>query len=285
MQAAILLNRVPPVALILLAILSIQLGSALAISLFHVYGPLGILFLRMAIGAFSLCIFYRTGIAGALRKAPLGILLLGLTMTVQSGAFYEALSRIPLGITVCIEFLGPLGVALAASRRTKDVLCVLMALAGITLLMPAIGNDLDPVGTLFAFMAAMAWAGFIVVGRNLGRSVEGGVGLAVAMAVCCLILLPVAGIAAIEDAISHPATLVSVAGVALLSAAIPFLFEFLARKSLPPKKYGVLVSLEPVVATLIGMAVLGDSPGLYTWIAIALISAASLSTALFGRST
>jgi inner membrane transporter RhtA len=275
------LERVPPTLLLLLAIVSIQLGSALAITLFPVYGPLGTLFLRQAIGGVALCLLYGTMLAAAFRQAPLGIVLLGLTMTVQSGVHYEALSRIPLGIAVSIEFLGPLGVALATSRRLVDVLCVLLAAAGILLLTPAIGTSLDPVGVLFALGAAAGWACFIIVSRRVGRALEGGVGMALAMAVSGLLLLPVTGLQAVADVAANAATLVAVAGVALFSAALPLLFEFLALRSMPARKYGVLVSIEPVVATLVGAALLADAIDLRAWIAIVLISLASVGVALF----
>jgi inner membrane transporter RhtA len=277
------LERVPATLLLLLAIFSIQLGSALAITLFPVYGPLGMLFLRQALGGVVLCILYRTTLARAFRQAPLGIVLLGLTMSVQSGVHYEALSRIPLGIAVSIEFLGPLGVALATSRRLVDVLCVLLAAAGILLLTPAIGSRLDPVGVLLALAAAAGWACFIFVSRRLGRALDGGVGLALAMAVSGLLLFPVTGLQAFADVAASPATLAAVAGVALFSAALPLLFEFLALRSMPARKYGVLVSIEPVVATLVGAALLADVIDLRAWIAIVLISLASVGVALLSK--
>jgi inner membrane transporter RhtA len=277
------LERVPPTFLLLLAIVSIQLGSALAITLFPVYGPLGMLFLRQAIGGTVLCILYRTALVRAFRQAPLGIVLLGLTMSVQSGVHYEALSRIPLGIAVSIEFLGPLGLALATSRRLVDVLCVLLAAAGILLLTPAIGTSLDPVGVLLALAAAAGWACFILVSRRVGRALEGGVGLALAMAVSGLLLFPVTGLQAFADVAANAATVVAVAGVALFSAALPLLFEFLALRSMPARKYGVLVSIEPVVATLVGAALLADAIDLRAWIAIVLISLASVGVALLSK--
>jgi inner membrane transporter RhtA len=277
------LERIPPTPLLLLSILSIQFGSALAITLFPIYGPLGMLFLRQAIGGVALCILYRAALAPAFRQAPLGIVLLGLTMSVQSGVHYEALSRIPLGIAVSIEFLGPLGVALATSRRLVDVLCVLLAAAGILLLTPAIGESLDPVGVLFALGAAAGWACFILVSRRLGRALEGGAGLALAMAVSGLLLLPLAGLQAASDVVAHPATLGAVAGVALLSAAIPLLFEFLALRSMPARQYGVLVAVEPVVATVVGAALLADVIDLRAWIAIVLITLASVGVALLSK--
>lgn len=284
MHATILrLDRVPPTALVLLAVVSIQLGSALAITLFPIYGPLGMLFLRMAIGGACLCLLYRAALVRALRQAPVGILLLGATMTVQSALFYGALDRIPLGITVSIEFLGPLGVALVTSRRVADVLFVLMAGTGIALLTPAIGTSLDPVGVAFAFGAGAGWACFILLSARLGRAVEGGVGLALAMAVSSLVLLPVAGGRAVATLAAHPATLVAIAGVALFSAAIPLLFEFLALRSMPAKTYGVLVSLEPVVATVVGIAALAERVDVETWIAVVLISLASIGVAVSSR--
>jgi inner membrane transporter RhtA len=269
--------------LLLLAIVSIQLGSALAITLFPVYGPLGMLFLRQALGGVSLCLLYRTGLAGALRQAPFGICLLGLAMSVQSATFYEALARIPLGIAVSIEFLGPLAVALLTSRRLADILCVLLAAAGILLLTPAIGTSLDPVGVAYAFAAGAGWACFILVSRRLGRMVEGGVGLAMAMAVSGLLLFPIAGPEALRDAAAVPATLFAVAGVALFSAAIPLLFEFLALRAMPPRRYGVLVALEPVVATVIGIILLAETIDLRAWLAILLISLASIGVVLLGK--
>lgn len=284
-QSAILgLDRMPPAVLVVLAVVSIQLGSALAITLFPLYGPLGVLSLRMALGGICLCALYRGALAAALRQAPLGILVLGLAITAQSAMYYEALNRIPLGITVSIEFLGPLGVALATSRRAVDVLCVLLAAAGIALLAPGIGTSLDPLGVAFAFGAAVGWACFILLSRRLGRTVEGGVGLALAMAVSGLVLFPVAGIQATAILFANPGTLVAIAGVALFSAAIPLLFEFLALRSMPARNYGVLVSLEPVVATVVGIVVLAETIDLRAWIAIVLISLASIGVALWGSS-
>lgn len=278
-----LLDRVPAPLLVLMAVLSIQLGSALAITLFPVFGPLGILFLRMALGGAVLCLLYRKQLVPALRRAPFAILLLGLVLTVESAVFYAALARIPLGITVSIEFLGPLGLALVTSRRKVDVLCVLLAAAGILLLTPAIGTSLDPFGVFLAFCAGAGWACFILTSARLSRKVEGGVGLALAMAVAGLVLLPVAGIEALQDAAARPDTLPAIVGVALFSAAIPLLFEFVALRTMPPREYGVLVSIEPVVATVIGAVLLAETIGLRGWGAILLISLASAGVAYFRR--
>jgi inner membrane transporter RhtA len=277
------LERIPATPLLLVAIVSIQFGSALAVTQFPVYGPLGMLFLRQAIGGVGLCILYRAALVPALRQAPLAIFLLGLVMAVQSGVHYEALSRIPLGIAVSIEFLGPLGLALVTSRRLVDILCVLLAAAGILLLTPSIGTSLDPTGVVFAFLAAAGWASFILVSRRVGRAVDGGVGMALAMVVSALLLSPVAGFQAVADLVMHPATLLAVAGVTVFSGALPLLCEFLALRSMTARKYGVLVSLEPVVATMVGATILADTIGLRAWIAIVLISLASVGVALLSK--
>lgn len=281
--AASRLDRAPATPLLLLAILSIQLGAALAMTLFPIYGPLGMLFLRMTIDGLLLCGLYRSMLGPALRQAPLGIIILGLTMAVQSGTFFEALSRIPLGITVAIEFLGPLGVALITSRRLLDVVCVLLAAAGIALLTPSIGTSLDPVGVAYALAAGAGWACFILLCRRLGKVVEGGAGLALAMTIAGLVLFPFVGIGAIADVAAHPETIIAIIGVVLFSATIPLLFEFLALRTMPAKKYGVLVSLEPVVATLVGMIVLAETVGLKAWIAVVLITLASIGVALLHK--
>ena len=279
----LLLERVPPTILLLSAIICIQLGTVLAITLFPVYGALGMLFLRMALGSVTLLLVYRVDLFPVLRQAPWGIFLLGLTMAVQSCLIYEALARIPLGIAVSIEFLGPLGLALASSRRLVDVACVLMAAAGIALLTPSIGTSLDPLGVFLAFTAGAGWAWYIVLIRRLGRQVDGGPGMALAMIVSALLLLPYPGLQAVANLATHPATIPAIFGVAMLTAAFPLLFEFVALKSMPARRYGVLVALEPVAATIAGVVFLHACPDLNAWLAVLLISTASVGVALLGR--
>ena len=279
MKAAVQsMERIPATLLVILAVVSINLGSALAISLFPVYGTHGMLFLRMAIGGAILMLAYRHALAKAIRHSPGVIALLGITITLQSGAFYESIARIPLGIAVAIEFLGPLAVALATSRRLIDAGCVVLAAVGILLLAPDIGGDLDPVGVLFAVGAGVGWAGVILISRYLGKHLEGGVGAALGMGVCGLLLLPLAGIPAMSGLVSHPLTLFLVIGVALFSAAIPYLFEYLALKTMPTRQFGILVALEPVVAAIVGAIALTQWLDFNTWIAVVLISSASLIT-------
>lgn len=277
------LRRIPGSALVLFAIVSIQGGSALAVTLFAVYDPLALLVLRMALGAAVLCFVYRRKIAVAARSSPVGIAALGMTMIVQSGMFYGAIDRIPLGIAASVELLGPLGLALATSRRAVDVTAVLLAGAGVALLAPKVGATLDSLGVAFAVGAAAGWAAFILIGRRLGRALEGGVGLALAMAVAALLLVPFVGPRAFATAAAAPDTLAAVIGVALFASALPLLFEYLALKTVSPTRYGVLLSVEPVVATLIGLVALGQAVEPIAWIAVGLISAASMMSAWFAR--
>jgi len=277
------LERVPAWALLVMAVVSIQVGSALAVLLFPTYGTMGTLFLRMALGGAILCFAYRRSLTAAIRREPLGILALGIVMAGQSLLHYESILRLPLGVAVAISFVGPLGLALATSRRAGDVLCVLLAAGGIALLTPDIGGDLNPVGVACAAASAAGWAAYILLCKRLANRLEGGVGLALTMATAALLLLPFAGAGAVTAAVTYPETILTLLGVALFSGALPMLFEYLALRTLTPTVYGVLVSLEPVVATLTGMIVLGETLGWRAWGAVALISIASAGVALLGR--
>ena len=172
------------------------------------------------------------------------------------------------------------GVALATSRRPIDAACVIIATVGILLLTPEIGHQLDLWGVLFALGAGLGWAGVILISRHLGKSLQGGVGAALGMAVCGLLLFSLAGIPALNELITDPATIIIVVGVALLSAAIPYLFEYLALKSMPTKQFGVLVALEPVVAAIVGAIALAQLMDFKTWLAVVLISSASFITSM-----
>lgn len=277
------MERVPAPALLLGAIVSLQLGAVLAIGLFPVFGTNGVLFLRLALGGLLLCVLYRGQLRSGWRRAPRGIALLGVLIAVMSILFYESLLRLPLGIAVAIEFLGPLSVALIASRRWLDIGCVILAGGGILLLAPDIGAGLDPIGALYALAAGACWGGYIVVSQRLGKAVEGGVGLAIAMSIAALILLPIGGFGALAQLPANMASWAAVLGVGMFSAGLPLLFEFLALKSMSAKTYGVLIAMEPVVATLVGFLLLGDSVGWRGWFAILLVSLASALAAWLAR--
>ncbi|MBT5433685.1 MAG: EamA family transporter [Rhodospirillaceae bacterium] len=274
------LERIPGPVLLFLAILSLQAGSAIAITIFPVFGPIGTMFLRMAFGALILIVIYRSDLVAALRQSPLAVLILGAIMTLQSAAFYEALDRIPLGIAVAIEFVGPLAVALVASRKPLDILFVLLTAGGIVLLTPLVSSDLDPVGLLWASVAGVGWASFVIVAKRLGRKLEGGVGLALAMSASAVLLFPFVGVQTLSILVGDVALLLPVFAVALLSGAMAFLFEFLTLKTMDMTSFGILVSIEPGIATLIGVVTLSESVDAYGWLAVGLITAASIGATL-----
>ena len=252
------LSRVPPTGLLLLAIVSVQLGSVLAIHLFATLGPNATVFLRVAFGALLLAIAAPPQLDAGLLKHWRLLALLGIVIAIQNLAFFHAIARIPLGIAVTIEFLGPLGVAVFNSRRPLDLLWVGLAAAGIALLTPEIGGTLDPWGVVFAGITGCAWAGFILLGVRVGQAVPGGRGLSAAMAVAAVVLLPFAGFGA-EILTVAPAIVLAVLAVALLSTTIPTVLEFEALKTMPLRKHGIILAIEPVVAMMVGALLLSEA--------------------------
>lgn len=256
------------------AILSIQIGTALAVGLFEEIGVFGAVFLRTAFAAVLLMGFWGSGIA-MLREHPLLTLAFGVSLTAVTTFLYLSIDRIPLGAAVTIEFLGPLGVAVAMSRRARDFLWVILAGAGVWILTGGIGGgDLDPLGVAFAFGAGLFWAAYILLGRRVGERSAGGAGLAISMAVAALLTAPF-GVAEAGSALILPAILGMGVVVALLSAAIPFSLEIEAMRRIPSGTFGVMMSLEPAIAALIGLVILAQSIGLQEAFAILLVVVAS----------
>src|SRR3954463_15249920 len=194
--------------------------------------------------------------------------------------FYEAIARIPLGIAVTIEFAGPLAVAIALSRRRLDALWVVLAAVGILLLArPGGGGDLDTTGVLLALLAAVFWASYILLSARAGQAFPGGSGLALAMVVGGVVLLPV-GVAGGGSALLDPGLLAAGAGVALLASAIPYSLELEALRRLPTQVFGILMSLEPAIAALTGFVILGEGLRGRDVIAIVLVACASAGASL-----
>lgn len=275
---------VPAPVLELTAILCIHLGAALATRLFDSLGELGTAFTRLALGAVALLLVARPRPA-RLPAAMWGrLLLFGAVLAGLNLFFYEALARLPLGVVATIEFSGPLVVALLASRRGRDFLWVGLAALGIALLAPVAGLHLDPVGLAYAAAAAGCLGLYIVVGGGLGRRLPGLEGLALAMAVAALVLLPF-GVARAGAGLLEPGVLGLALAVALVSTVVPFSLEYAAMRRMRPSAFGVLLSSEPAVATLVGVALLGNPLGLRQVAALGAITAASLGSTLSeGRS-
>lgn len=265
-----------PRALLLVAVAvgSIQFGAALARTLFDEAGPAGTVLVRVALAAAVLALLWRPPLRGHSRADWRLAVAFGVALAVMNLFFYEALARIPLGLAVTFEFVGPLGVALAGSRRGRDLLWVALAGGGIVLIASPGTADLDALGVLYALVAGGGWAAYILLSARTGRAFPGGAGLALAMCVAAVVLLPF-GVADAGRALLDPHVLLVGAAVAMLSSAIPYSAEFEALRLLPEHVFGVLLSLEPAVAALAGYLVLDQGLGARALLGIALVMAAT----------
>src|SRR4051794_17469469 len=240
------------IALVIAAVTSLQFGAGFAVTLFDELGPGGAAFLRQAFAAAVLIAIWRPRFRHDLHLAA----AFGVTLGLMNLCIYEAMDRIPLGIAVTIEFWGPLAVAVAGSRRPLDLLWVALAAAGIVLLADP-GGELATAGVAFALAAGGLWALYILLSVRVGAVFPGGSGLAIAMVFAALVTLPVGAGGDLLD----PELLAAAAGVALASSVIPYSLELEALRRLPANVFGVLMSLEPAVAALAGLVVLGQGPG------------------------
>jgi len=256
------------------SIVSVQCGAALATTLFDSVGPQGAVFLRSTFGALLLLAMARRSLPPLRGRRPWDIVLFGVALAGVNLCFYAALDRLPLGIAVTLEFVGPLGVALFGSRRARDVVWALLAAAGILLLSDGAGGEaIDPLGAALALTAGAFWAAYILQSARVGGSYPGLGGLAVAAAISAVIVAPF-GIAQGGGELLAPANLAVGLAVGLLSSAIPFALELEALRRLPNAVFGVLMSLEPAVAAAVGFIALSQGLALIEVVAIALVVAA-----------
>lgn len=265
-------DRLPAPGLVIVGIASVQIGAAFATKLFDDLGPAGTVLLRVLFAALVLWAIWRPHprdhSASDLRLAA----VFGICLALMNLCFYEALDRIHLGIAVTLEFVGPLGVALAGSRTRLDVLWAGLAAAGVVLL-GGVGAQ-DVTGMIFALVAGGFWAAYILLNARVGRAFSGGSGLAMAMAIGILPLIPF-GVAQAGSNLLHPGLLAVGFGVALLSSVVPYSLELEALRRLRPHVFGVLMSIEPAMAALAGFVVIGQDLSTTDVIAIALVVAAS----------
>jgi inner membrane transporter RhtA len=272
---ALTLARVPPLVLVIGAITILQFGAGFGVTLFDDVGAAGACALRLGLAAVVMLAIWRPKPAEHPREAIRAAVLFGLVLGVMNYTFYEALDRIPLGLAVTIEFVGPLGVAVAGSRSRLDLLWVAFAAAGIVLLAnPGGADSLDTVGVLLALAAGACWAGYIILAQRAGTHFTGGTGLAIAMVVAALVPLG-PGIASGGADLLGPGVLAIGLIVALASSVIPYSLETEALRRMPRNVFGVLMSLEPGVAALAGFLVLGQELGVREIVAIALVVVAS----------
>ena len=272
----------PPSTWVIAAIASTQLGSALAKSVFDQVGPLGMVLLRVGLAAMILLALWRPRWRGYSRRDYAILLGFALALVGMNSFFYSAIARIPIGVAVALEFTGPLTIAWLNSQRRLDGLWVVLAAIGIVLLSPLNTTGLDGWGVLFALLAGAGWGCYIPLSARMGQVFSGSDGLALAMGVGALLLLPI-GLAVEGTALLNPQVVLAGLGVALLSSAVPYSLELAALRSMPLNVFGVLMSLEPAIAALIGFVGLGETLTPKMVLAIALIVVAAVGVSMHSR--
>ncbi|SHM90221.1 EamA family transporter [Cryptosporangium aurantiacum] len=272
--------RFVPFFAVLGSVTSLQLGASLASTLFPVIGAAGASALRLSISALVLVALTRPRVRSWTRGQWTSVALLGLALAGMNGAFYEAVSRIPLGAAVTLEFLGPLGLAAVLSRRPRDLLWVAMALAGVAVLgVEGFDQPLTTAGVAWALVAAAFWAAYILAGARVASADVGMGGLAAASVVSGLLTLPLGVVSAGSALLSWP-VLVTAVGMAVLASVIPYSLELFALGRMPKKTFSVLLALEPAVAALAGAALLGQGVGVGAVVAIVLVIVAGVGATL-----
>ena len=269
-----------PVGLVLVGILSVQLGAAIAKSLFGEISPTAMVWLRLVTSALVLAAIARPRLTGRSGSDWLVVLAFGASLATMNWGIYQSMARIPLGLAVTIEFIGPLTLAVLGSRRARDLVWVLLAGLGVALL-GFQRTDLDLLGVLYALLAGTAWAAYILLSASTGRRWDGFDGLAVASVVAALgMTLP--ALLAAGTSLWDGRVLLIGALVGLLSSVIPYSCELVALRSLRPAVFGILMSLEPAAAALAAIVVLREHLSALQWLAIACVVTASIGATRSG---
>lgn len=266
------------VTCVFIAMITIQSGASLAKQLFQQVGVLGTITYRVGFAALILCFVFKPW-----RNRPeqlKSIIIYGLCLGGMNTAFYFAIERIPIGIAVALEFVGPLMVAILSSKKSVDFLWAVMAIMGLVLLLPDLSaaDGLDPLGFGLALSAGACWAGYILFGKRTGEGGSSGAIVALGMLVAAAAIVPF-GIAIHFDELMNVALIPAGIGIALLSSALPYSLEMIALRKMPSQSFSILMSIEPAIAALAGFIILGELLTLWHWLAIALVISASVGTA------
>jgi threonine/homoserine efflux transporter RhtA len=301
-------DAVPPAVLVGTGIMSVQVGAGLAARMFSQVGPAGMTGLRLWWAALIMAVFGGRGLARMLRTVIAGrawrdlavAVAFGVVLGVMNYSIYQSFARIPLGVAVTIEFLGPLAVAVISSRRPLDILWVILAAAGVVLLTrgatpgtPDVlahgsppgglaGLGTQATGILFGLLAAACWAAYILLSRSTGRRLPGASGLALAMIIAALAVTGPA-VAHADGTLARPGPVFLGLAVGLLSSVIPYWLELQALRRVPTGIFGIWMSLEPAVAALVGLALLGETLLVRQWLAIVAVIAACAGAAWFSQ--
>ena len=268
-------SALTPVAFILVAAFSVQGGAAIAKGIFPFIGVAGTAAIRIVLSAIILLVVFRPAVHRFTVAQWRAVVPYGVTIGVMNLLFYEALVRIPLGLAVALEFVGPLAVAIVGSRRALDLVWVGLAMAGIALIAPFQADGaVDPIGVTYALLTGACWAAYIVLGGRVSQRLDAGFAVAIGMTIAALVVTPYA---LVDGGIERfvPSLFVPCAALAVLSSALPFTLEMKALRLLPGRTFSVLMSLEPVIAALCGLFLLGEHLTRAQWIAVALVVIAS----------
>ena len=268
-----------PVVLVIVAIVSIQLGAAIAKTLFPLIGPQGTTALRLAFSSVLMLVILRPWRMRVTRAAWRTIVSYGLALGGMNLLFYMALRTVPLGIAVALEFSGPLALAMLSSRRPIDFVWIALAVFGLLVLLPLQGaRDIDPTGAIYALGAGTCWALYIFFGQKAGTG-RGPEVVAAAVAIAAILVVPI-GIAEAGASLFQPSLIVPGLGIAILSTALPYSLEMAAMTRLPARTFGTLMSLQPAFGALSGLVFLGEYLDLRQWLAIGAIIVASIGATM-----
>lgn len=269
-----------PIAVLLIAMLSLQGGASLAKTLFPSVGATGITALRLGFGTLILCLIFKPWRLRFSREQRMPLLMYGLALGAMNFMFYLAIRTVPLGVAVALEFTGPLALALFGSRRLLDFVWVLLAVVGLAFLLPFGAGmvSIDPLGAALAVGAGACWAIYILAGQRAGAE-HGPATVAIGSLIASIIFVPL-GLMFAESGIWHWGVLPVALLVALLSSAIPYSLEMIALTRLPARIFGTLMSLEPAMAAFSGMLFLGETLTPLQWLALLAIIIASAGSTL-----
>lgn len=274
--------NIPPVPAVLLAIISVQCGAAIAKSLFPAIGAAGTASIRIGVSALILLLAYRPNLKAITNEQWKIVVPYGLSLGAMNLIFYLAIERIPIGLAVTLEFIGPLLVAIIGSRRLIDYCWILLAAAGIVLIAPWSNERIDPLGVLFALIAGGLWAAYIVLGGKISRIMNDGQAVSTGMLFAAILILP---FGFYENGLANLTPKLFGMGVALalLSSAIPFTLEMKALGQLPPRTFSILMSLEPAAASVCAFIFLQENLSFYEILAVFCVVAASVGSTLTAK--
>jgi inner membrane transporter RhtA len=270
--------KLPPIPAVLLSIISVQGGAAIAKGLFPFLGAGGTASVRIGFSALILVLAVQPNLKQMTSAQWRAVFPYGIVLGAMNLLFYCALARIPIGLAVTLEFIGPLCLALMGSRRALDLLWVVFAGTGIALIAPWSGDGIDLTGVVFALFAGVCWAIYILLSKRAGAKLPGQLAVTVGMLVAALAVLPF-GIFEGNLPSMTPYILLLGVTLAIFSSVLPFSLEMQALRTMPPRTFSILMSLEPAVAALVGLLLLGEHLKLGQWLAVTCIIIASSGAA------